>query len=217
MKRLAWLATGSAAAFALAACGHGGTSQSSRQSTDAAPTVGTQTAGTHTAGTTAAATTAEYARVDRDKDNDAEAPADDKTNAQALNFGHEATEPERRAIVALVKRYYAIALAGNGARACTMIYSTLAESVPEDYGSNEPPGPPYMKGATCPVVLDGMFKYFHAQLAVEVPLLRVTHVRLLQHQGTALLSFGDLPEREILVKRESHTWRMDALLDRELL
>jgi hypothetical protein len=204
-KRLAGAAGAiAAAALALAACGHAGAPPSSGARTAAAAT-----------GPAHQNTVPEYARVDADKDNDVQAPADDTNNNSAL-FGHEAAGPERRTIATLVRRYYAIALAGDGTKACSMIYSTLAESVPEDYGTNEPPGPPYMKGTTCPTVLNGLLGHMHAQLAAEVPLLRITHVRLIEHHGIALLAFGPLPERQIDIKREGRTWRIDALLDREL-
>jgi hypothetical protein len=157
----------------------------------------------------------EYERVDADADNDITAPYDDKNNHEALNFGHEAGEPDKRVITALVKRYYTLALAGDAAKACATIYSTLAESVPEDYGS-APAGPPYMRGTTCPAVLHGLFNHTHQQLAVEVPLLHVMRVRMLEHHVKVILSFGRLPEREIYVGREGHTWRIGSLLDREL-
>jgi hypothetical protein len=60
------------------------------------------------------------------------------------------------------------------------------------------------------------FKHFHKQLTVEWPKLKVTGVRLQHHHGFAVLSFGSLPERQILVAREGHTWKISALLDTEL-
>jgi hypothetical protein len=154
-------------------------------------------------------------RADRDRDNDIEAPDDDKNNNRDLNFGHAASTTEIQAITALVKRYYAAALADDGASACSMIYSTLAEAIPEDYG--QPPGPRYMRGAkTCQAAMTLFFNYYHAQLAAEVPKLQVTRVRLIEHHGYALLRFGALPERKIAVGQEGHTWRLQGLLDIEL-
>jgi hypothetical protein len=207
MKRRTALLTTLAIALTLAACGGATLSSSTKSGISTASAPSKPIPGKPIP---------EYARVDADSDNDVEAPADDTNNNRSLDFGHEAGEPEKRIITALVKRYYAIALAGNGAEACALIYSPLAESVPEDYGSNQPPGPPYMKGTTCRMVLDGLFQHFHAQLAAEVPQLKVTGVRLIEHHGNVELSFGRLPEREILVGREGRVWRMAALLDREL-
>lgn len=155
-------------------------------------------------------------KADRDKDNDISTPINDADNNGARNFGHAASAAERRAITTLIKRYYATALAGDGARGCSMIYSTIAESAPED-DSREPGTPAYMHGAqTCAAVLTALFKHYHAQLAAEVPRLEVTRVRLKEHHGFALLSFGTLPEREISVLREGRVWKLSQIYDVEL-
>jgi hypothetical protein len=155
-------------------------------------------------------------RVDADKDNDVGAAQDDTNNDEVLNFAHPASASDRRAIVSLVERYYRVALAEDGAQACSLLYSTLAEATPEDYGTFA--GPAYMRGNTCPVILTKLFGHFHALLAIRVPKLKVTRVRLEEHHGRAILSFGrGLPEREILVTREGpYAWKIAALLDSEL-
>lgn len=155
-------------------------------------------------------------QADRDRDNDGAGGPDDSHNTKAWDFGQAAAAPDRRAVTALIKRYYAAALAGDGASACTMLYSTLAESIPEDYGG--PAGPEFMRGATsCRAGLERMFKHEHARLALIVPRLTVTHLRLIGHHGTAILGFGRFPERELLVAREGHVWRISALIDKEVL
>ncbi len=154
-------------------------------------------------------------RVDADKDNDVGASDDDTNNNRAFALGRPASLSERRAATALIKRYYAVALAGDGARGCTMLYSTLAEAAVED--DAQPPGPLYMRGAkTCAEVLNRLFVHFQAQLAAEVPKLEVTRVRMERHHGIASLRFGALPEREISVAQEGHTWKMTTILDQEL-
>ena len=154
--------------------------------------------------------------ADADKDNDVEAPSDDKNHNELLrSSGPEASGSERKAIVALIERYYAAAYAGDGAKGCSMIYSTLAESVPEDYGQS-PPGPAYMKGSTCTESLTKAFNALHPLLSLEVPKLRVTHVRVMERHGIAILHFGTLPERQIGFKREGRTWKMAQLLDNVL-
>jgi hypothetical protein len=154
-------------------------------------------------------------KADSDKDNDVGAPGDDKQNTSALGFGHAASPSEQRAITALVKRYYAAGFAENGAKACSMIYSTLAESIPEDY--SQTPGVPYMRGAkTCSASMTLFFRHYHPLLALEIPKLKVVRVRIEEHHGLVLLSFGTLPEREIYVSRERHVWKMTGLLDVEL-
>lgn len=154
-------------------------------------------------------------KADADKDNDIGAPSDDTNNNPSLNFGHAADAADARTIATLVKRYYAAAHAEDGAKACKMLYSTLEEAVPEDYGES-PPGQPYMRGTTCAAVLTLLFKHDHPQLALELPKLEVARVRLVEHHGIAILHFGTLPERQIPVAREGHIWKIQALLDSEV-
>jgi hypothetical protein len=153
------------------------------------------------------------ATVDADHDNDVGAAEDDRNNNSAVDFGHEARPAERRAIVALVKRYYAAALADDGTRDCSLLLSTIAEAAPND-NSREPGTPAYMHGqTTCAGVLDKLFHHYHAQLAAEAPKLRVGHVRLEEHHGLVFLRFGALPERESSVIREGRVWKMSQIYD----
>lgn len=158
----------------------------------------------------------DYTKADRDKDDDIGTSSDDTNNNPILDYGHAAGPADRRAITALVKRYYAAAAAGDGTQACSMLYITLSESVAEDQG-HESAGPAYQsQGTTCPTVMALMFKHFHEQLAAKLPLLKVSRVRLHRHRGVAILSFGSMPERRIAVLRERRTWKIVGLLDGEL-
>jgi hypothetical protein len=150
--------------------------------------------------------------LDGDSNSDGRYDSDDKS---VLDYGHPANAQDTRAITALVQRYYAAAAAENGAKACSMIYSTFAEAISEDYGTS-PPGPKWAQGTSCPAVMTLIFKHFHSQIAARLPKLKVSRVRLREHQGLVFLSFGKLPEREIRVDRESHTWRILALIDNDL-
>jgi hypothetical protein len=220
-RSLALAATALLAAW-LCACGGSSAKPSTAASTSAR--AATTSASTPTATTTAASKKPPAvppagldSSVDADKDNDVGAASDDaNNNSQLLEFGHEASPAETRAVTALIKRYYATALAGDGARGCTLLYSTLAEAAPEDDG-READAPAFSRGATsCAEVLDDLFRYYHAQLAAEVPQLAVTHVRLEEHHGFAYLSFGKLPERRISVQREGHVWKLSQIYDEEL-
>jgi hypothetical protein len=142
-------------------------------------------------------------------------PHNSSEDRSVLDLGHAADATDRALIAALVQRYYKAEADENGAAACSMLYSPYAESVPEDYGTS-PPGPPYARGTTCPAVMTLVFQHFHGQIAARLPKLEVSRVRLVAHQGVAVLSFGAMPEREIHVAREGHTWRVVALTDTEL-
>lgn len=152
---------------------------------------------------------------DRDNDSDNESGSYyDSDDDSVRYFGHAASATDRRAITALVKRYYAVAAAENGRSACSMIASSIAKSVPEDLG--RAPGPPYLHGGTCAVVVSKLFFQNHRQLAIYASTLRVTGVRLIGNRGLAVLGFRTLPGRQIGVMRESGMWKIDALLDGEL-
>jgi hypothetical protein len=132
-----------------------------------------------------------------------------------LDFGHSATPVDRQAVTALVTRYYAAAAADNSATACSLIISSLANAVPEDYG--QAPAPPYLRGGkTCQAVMSRLFTHFHRRMVTDAATLKVTQVRLKTTGGYAVLNFGVKPEREITVVREGHVWKVSSLLDSEL-
>ncbi len=193
-------------AMSTSACGSGGAhSATTSQQTSA------------TAPPASATEVTKLLHVDADKDNDYEAAADDTNNSSVVTSAAKpADASDRRAITALIQTYYRLAMAEDGARACSLLYSTLAEATPEDYGSVG--GLSYMKGETCPVILSKMFEHLHPLLAVELPKLRVARVLLEEHHGKAILSFGPhLPERAILVTREGpRAWKVASLFDGEL-
>ena len=212
MKSLLVLLAVAPLALYASACGGSGRSGSTAQSSSAT------TAPTSTVATSASDTTSPPAltKPDSDKDNDISAYKDKADNGEVLDYGRAASPADQRAVTDLVKRYYAAALAEDRAKACAMIYSTLSEGVAEDYGQASA-GPPYLRaGKTCSEVMVLLFKHSHNQLAAEVPKLKVSRVRLNGRRGWAVLSFGSLPEREISVGREGHTWKVSMLIDDEL-
>lgn len=126
----------------------------------------------------------------------------------ALGLGQSAGASDRRAIAALVQRYYAAAAAEDGAKACDLTYYILAESIPEQYG--HPPGPLYLRGlGTCQAVLSAVFRRFHAQLA-QPP--QVAGVRVKGKHTYALLRWAKLPPGFIEVRREGRAWKVDQVL-----
>lgn len=130
-------------------------------------------------------------------------------------YGHAAPPADRQAVIALVKRYYAVAVAEDGAQACSMMLSSLARSIPESYGG--PSGSPALRGASCAAVLSKLFIREHSVLVAEAPSLRVSRVRLQGNGALVLLSFKTTPEpREIGVKLEGPTWKIASLLDASL-
>lgn len=151
-----------------------------------------------------------------DRDGDRDFGSSDVDLPNALGFqGHAATAADRAAVVALVKRFYSAALAEDGAKGCSQLYTPLVEAAPEDYG--EPGGPEYTLGAkNCTEVLTDLFRHFHGTLTAEVPKLRVLRVLIERRQGVALIGFGALPKAELPLLREETHWRVGALQDHEL-
>jgi hypothetical protein len=153
---------------------------------------------------------------DNDADNNGKKTRYDSDDTATIDFGHKAGSSDTRQISAIVRSYYAVAVAEDGVKACEMLYSTYAEAVPEDYGVS-PPGPSFSQGKTCPAVMTLIFKHFHDQLSSRLPKLKVAQVRVKGRQGLAILNFGPiLSEHEIHVEREGHTWKIVALIDNNL-
>jgi hypothetical protein len=154
--------------------------------------------------------------TDRDHDEDL-GSADVDTGPGGLGFaGHPATATDRAAIAALTRRYYAAAAARDGARACSMLYSPLSESIAENYGTAG--GPEYDRGTTtCAAAATGVFHHYRALLAVETSRLQVMLVLVKEREAVAELGFGArLPRRELLFTREGRVWRVAVVRDREL-
>lgn len=135
----------------------------------------------------------------------------DSDDGSVVDYGHVANPADLLAITKLVNRYYAVIATGNGAVACSMMYSIFAEAVVEDYG--QPPGPAYSRGKTCAGVMNKILAHFHAML---VPHRRVTGVRVDGRRGRALVGSREAPAWYIYVKKERGTWRIISLLGQAL-
>lgn len=152
---------------------------------------------------------------DADKDNDVGAPSDDVNHDNFFRDGHPASARDRRAISALIGRYYAAAIAGDGDRACAMLETTAANDAAANLGGDA--GPPYLRGGrTCKEIALRLFAHFHPQLVAEKGRPTVAAVRVAGARGLVLLSFGALPQRWISVQRQNGRWTIGALLDSEL-
>ncbi len=128
--------------------------------------------------------------------------------AVVSEFGHPAGAADSAQIAALVKRYYAAAAAGNGTKACSLLFFALEESVAESY--HWAPAPRYLNGAdSCQAVLSRVFARFHAQLRIR-PAVALVHVE--GKLAKALLIWPPLPPGYVEVKREGSSWKLDSLL-----
>jgi hypothetical protein len=155
---------------------------------------------------------------DADQDNDSLAliskayhDADDR---EMMMWGRPARTTERRAVTALVQQYLQDAAAENGIKACSLIYTLRAESIPEDYG--QPPGPPSLRGTTCEAVLTKLFAQEHTKLIGEATSLHVTGFRIKEKQGRALVGFTTAPAAYVSLQRQRDVWRIDNILPMKL-
>jgi hypothetical protein len=126
-------------------------------------------------------------------------------------FGPYATPAERQAVAAFIKRYYAIAATGNGAKACALLDPLVAEMVAQ--GRNVGWGPSSLKGGTCPRVATEFFAQRRRELFEDVATLRVGWVQLQAKQAIALVHFGSKRERIVRLRRRYGVWQMFSLLD----
>jgi hypothetical protein len=152
--------------------------------------------------------------IDSDQDSDSYGYSNEPDPDTSRVFGHAANAADARAMTALVKRYYAAAAASDGAAACPLVYSILAEAIPEDYGQSSARTP--LRGKTCAVVISKLFKHFHKRLKSDSATLKVAAVRVLGNRGSVLLGFdGQLPKHYLETHRERGAWKIDRLLDNE--
>jgi hypothetical protein len=132
----------------------------------------------------------------------------DTDDRRVRGFGRPAKPAERRAIAALVKRYYAAALAGDGATGCALTTAGRAESLYEDDAQTYSPG-----ATTCPPILAGAFRAFHSQLTAPV---RVLAVRVQGRRALATLGSPVMRASFIQAKYERGAWKIDNVLARRL-
>lgn len=153
-----------------------------------------------------ASVTAYFPHDKLDRDNDTDHNDDD---ARYLNYGHAANPAELREALALVRHYYAAAVAENGSEACILLAPIIAETVVEKYGTS-----PAVTGNTCAIVMSKLFANRHAMLATENATLRIPEIRVQGKKGLAILEFPTIPEvRKLTLRRVNGAWRVQDLLD----
>jgi hypothetical protein len=134
----------------------------------------------------------------------------DADDLDSLRVGVPASRADAKAIIAAVKRYYAVAVTGNGAKACSLMARAFVRSVVVDYGEF---GPSYLHGAkSCTAIAERQFRHARNQLTAAV---HVTAVHL-EHPDRAYALFGSrtTPASFIAVVREGGAWKVGALMGR---
>jgi len=179
----------------LAACGSSSHGTASQHATNAVAT-----------GDTAVTIKGDVPAHGNDRDNDGDNNDDDE---KVLYYGHTANAADRRISIGLIKRYFAAAVAEDGAKGCSMLVPSIAESVAENSGHS-----PALRGKTCATVLSKIFKLEHRLLLQKNAMLRIIDVRVEGTRALAVIAFPRIPEvRQITERRVGHTWRLVDLTD----
>ena len=195
----------------MVACGGAAKLASSRSSP---PTrLGTSGA-TATTATSSAVPSGSFLKEDGDKDSDDGAypthPGRDDQSFLAT-YGIRARPAVVRTIAALVKRYYTVSLAGDGASACGLLDAGLATALAAQQGTAA------HGTAACGASLSPLLTQQHQHLLTEEPAtMVVTSVYAKDNLGVAVLGFRNAPEGVIVLAREGHAWKIDALFDSPL-
>lgn len=164
-------------------------------------------------------TVAGHIRGDDDIDGDARSQNDDVTSR---SYGHAASDAVRSDVAALVKSYFVDAARKDGAKACALLSRRLAEKrdlaaeVPEYY-LPEPGVPLTVHGKGCVQFMTRLFRQYHPRLSTDAASVIVVGMRVRAEHGLVLLAFRTTPERQIQVAYEGGVWKIDALLDSEIL
>jgi hypothetical protein len=205
------------ATVVLSACGTSACGTSSKNSRPAPPgSTAALATGNNTARSASGPTsTTDPSEHDGDGDIDRLTTGRYDTDDDAIpGFGQPADAPDRRAIIALIGRYYAAAAAGEGARACSMLDTPIVESVMEEHRRGK--GPASLQGDTCAQIMSKLFEQRHRELAEDITGYRVLVVQLRPNRGYALVRFParhELRELQVLVRREHDIWLMNVPLD----
>lgn len=131
----------------------------------------------------------------------------DEDDVSTVEVGHPASPAEAREIAGLVKRFYASAVAVDGARACSMMSPLVAHTIPLDFGKH---GSSYLRGAkTCAAVETRLFAHLRSQLTAD---LEVTSVRISGSQAWAFFGSKAKPPGMIALARQGSSWRIDSTI-----
>lgn len=152
-----------------------------------------------------------YLERDGDKDGDDQSPRVEAGADERTLLAQYPTKPspaEKRAIVALVRDYYAASVAGEGARACTLVVSELAS------GLSAQSVQPGSDSNGCAGGMTALLEREHGRLSADdVPTMTIIGVHLKGTLGLVVLGFARMPESQIIVQREGHEWKLGTLVD----
>jgi hypothetical protein len=160
--------------------------------------------------TSGSTTAGAYLKEDADKDGDentaSEAGQDDRE--LLASYGPKADAATTATIAAVVRRYYAVSLAGEAASACALLNAALAREVANDQA------PAGGAAHSCATGIAPVLAQQHSRLLAKEPAtMTVIAVYAKGNIALAALGFRRSPESDILLTREGGGWKIDALYD----
>jgi hypothetical protein len=164
------------------------------------------------------ATSAGYVLGDADDDDrHSGAEPTDRDDAPVRHYGAAGTAGDMNTMAVVLKRFYAAAAAGDGARACGLLSAKLAHGhrlerfVPEEYRPTQ--GATIFQGRGCAKVESTLFSIDREQLRAQSTSMLLPEVRVRGRHAIAIVRFKHFPERQIALKLEDNGWKVDALMD----
>jgi hypothetical protein len=133
-------------------------------------------------------------------------------DADVRDYGHPARSVDRRAIVALVDRYYAAAAATDGHEACSLLRASVAEGLAAGADAG-PSGSSSTAQRACALTVSKLFRYAAGRSGGGAGRVRTVAVRSVGSHGLAIVRLPSGEERYMPVVREHRVWKVGAPLD----
>lgn len=147
--------------------------------------------------------------IDGDNDNLKPLGYYDHDDGAIRAYGHAASATDKRELTVFIKRYFTAAADEDGATACSMLTTVVANSIPETYGRGSA-GPAFLrKASTCPAVLTLVFNHLHAQLVGPFEIVRP---RVDGEKARVLFSAKGMPASYLELQRVGSQWRSVEML-----
>lgn len=137
----------------------------------------------------------------------------DGDDRASFAYGQAVGPTERRAIAAVVERFYRAAAARDGGRACSLLTPSLARSAVRGYGHGSP-GPAYLSHArTCRELMSTIFERSRAETSEAIT---VVDVRTLGNVAQVIFGSRKMPASQTWLERTGSSWRLEQLTARAL-
>jgi hypothetical protein len=169
---------------------------------------------------------AKTAYVIGDDDDDDRHPGREESDfddGYVRQWGWPGTVADGQAIRPVLRGYYAAAAAGDGVGACGFLIRGIATAAKLDVrrllpeGYRPAGGSSVLEGKNCAQVESLLFAIDRQQLQIESTTMTVSRLRISGQLALVVMRFEQIPERVMTLRRERGAWKIDSLIDSELL